>query len=191
MHNLKVYNASYTANYLKNFQTGLAVDDVKEILSTAEVRKLKSKVNLATVNNPFDLCIPLQIDLIVSMNRLTHIWYTILFYALLPVVIIVVCFICPCLICYCVYAVYRDKDDEDVVDNLVGWYFSFNEYILQESEPKISTTTVYPFKLRSPLSASKRYKSPTNLAKIIEKPSPEVSNIIYTSYIILLLYTHQ
>ena len=47
----------FYASYCKNFQTGLAVDDVKDILSTAEVRKLKSKVNLSTMNNPFDSCI--------------------------------------------------------------------------------------------------------------------------------------
>ena len=61
------------------------------------------------------------------------------------------------------------------MDNLVGWYFSFFEYLFKEGEPQISTTIVRPFKLRSPLSVSKHYKSPENLVKIMEKPSPEVS----------------
>ena len=133
----------------------------------------------------------LQIDLIVSMHQLIFIWCMILLYTLLPVIIIVVllifcfliCFVCPCLICYCAYAIYHEQFEDDKIDNLMDRYFLFFEYLFQESEPKLSTSTVHPFKLRSPLSASKRYKSPKNLAKIIEKPSPEVSNL----YIILLL----
>ena len=35
---------AYYLLHLNLFQTGLAVDDIKEILNTAEVRKLKSKV---------------------------------------------------------------------------------------------------------------------------------------------------
>ena len=49
------------------------------------------------------------------------------------------------------------------------------DFIVRDREPKISSKKVHPFKLRSPFSVSKHYKSPDNLDKIIEKPSPEVS----------------
>ena len=119
------------------------------------------------------------------MHQLSFIWFTILLYVLLPVLMIVgsliSCFIiCPFLICYCVYTIFH-KRNESIMDNVIEWYISFMEYLFQGSEPKISTTTVHPFKLRSPLSASKHYKSPKNLAKIIEKPSPEVSNLYILS----------
>ena len=55
--------------------------------------------------------------------------------------------------------------------------FSFFEYLYKEGEAQISTTIVHPFKLRSPSSASKSYKSLENLAKIIDKPPPEVSKL--------------
>ena len=137
---------------------------------------------MSTMNNILHIiCIPLQIDLIVNMELLSFIWFTILLYVLLPALIIagwlISCFIiCPFLICYYIYAIFH-KRNESIMDNMIEWYISFMEYLFQWSEPKISTTTVHPFKLRSPLSASKRYKSPKNLAKIIEKPSPEVSNL--------------
>ena len=122
-------------------------------------------------------------ELIVSMNDLIFIWVALLLYTLLPLIIILVflfvcffaCFICPCCICYIAYGVYNGRDDEDIMNKFITWYFSFFEYLFKEGEPQISTTTVHPFKLRSPLSASKHYKSPENLAKIIKKSPPEVS----------------
>jgi hypothetical protein len=116
----------------------------------------------------------------VSMNQLFLIWFTILLYVLLPVLIIVAflispflaIFVCPCLICYWIF-----NRDDNIFHYFMELYFSFLEYLFQESEPKLSTITVHPFKLRSPLSTSKRYKSPENLAKILQKPSPEVSSL--------------
>ena len=119
------------------------------------------------------------------MNDLIIIWALLLIYTLLPLSIILVflflcffvCFICPCCICYIVYGVYNERDDEFITRKLMRWYLSFFEYLYKEGEPQISTTIVHPFKLRSPLSASKSYKSPENLAKIIDKPPPEVSKL--------------
>ena len=71
------------------------------------------------------------------------------------------------------------------MDKIIEGYISLMEYLFQGSEPKISTTTVRPFKLRSPWSASKSYKSPKSLANIIEKPSPEVNNL-YILYVIIV-----
>ena len=128
----------------------------------------------------------IQMDLIVSMNQLTIIWVTLLLYALLPVLMIVgvlltcvcTCLLCPCCIGYIVYEVLNGGDC-NIFDAMAGWYFSFFEYLFEEGEPQISTKTVHPFKLRSPLSTSK-YKSPESLAKIIEKTSPEVSSLCYS-----------
>lgn len=123
----------------------------------------------------------MQIDLIVNLHQLSFIWFTILLYVLLPVLTVVgsliSCFIIyPFLICYCIYGIFH-KRNESIKDKMIEWYISVMEYLFQGSEPKISTTTVRPFKLRSPWSANKSYKSPKILAKIIEKSSPEVNNI--------------
>ena len=130
------------------------------------------------------------------MNAFFFIWATLILYVLLPVILIVTillscfcaCFICPCLFCYIFNNSYHDRDVDMArpFANVAGWYFSFFEFLFEEREPKISTTIVHPFKPRSPFSASKRYKSPENLVKIIEKPSSEVSTI---NLIILLNYS--
>ena len=88
-----------------------------------------------------------------------------------------VCFVLPCYICFEFFTCRVIR--EWVTDERVKRFFTFS---FLDSEPQMSTTTVHPFKMRSPLSSSKRYKSPENLAKIIGKPAPEVSSYVHCSY---------
>ena len=58
---------------------------------------------------------------------------------------------------------------------IMGCFFCTWKLRESNTEPNISFEKVDPFKLRSPFSVSKHYKSPDDLDKIIEKRSPKVS----------------
>jgi hypothetical protein len=120
----------------------------------------------------------------VSLNQLIFVWIGLLLSVLiimgLLLVCFCICFVCPCVICCCAYAIYHERDVNDLMDR---YFHSVSEYVIQESEPQMTNTIVHPFKLRSPFSASKGYKSPKHLAKIIKKRLPEVRhfNLDYAS----------
>ena len=131
----------------------------------------------------------MQIDLIIGMNELFGIWVVFITYGiiicLIPILLPLECFcICFC-ICFCVcfglcsaFCCDCFDDFDSIIDKPMDWYFSFFAFLLEEKEPQLSSKTVKPFKSRSPLSASRHYKSPKGLVNIIEKPPSEVSNYV-------------
>ena len=113
------------------------------------------------------------------MNKLVSIWAAVIAF---PVVLLLLCICCPC-ICYTgtIYDARREHRNGTYNNptclKLVESFSSAWDFVVREREPNIASKKVHPFKLRSPFSVSKHYKSPDSLDKIIEKPSPEVSII--------------
>ena len=94
------------------------------------------------------------------------------------------CICCPCISFTVVNAIIKDNFDE-FLNKIWDWQAPFWFFVIKDREPKICTKKIHPFKIRSPFSASKSYKSPENLNKIIEKSPSEVSSY---NVIIPLLY---
>ena len=127
----------------------------------------------------------MQIDLIVSMNKLITIWVALI---LVPPIVLFSCIAFPCFVFIIIYDQYFDGHITEEL-SLCWRYREFFKFLLTERAPKISSKEIHPFKLRSPFSVSKHYKSPENFIKIIEKPSLEVcDNIIGTNINIILVH---
>ena len=122
------------------------------------------------------------------MNQLISIWAALV---VLPIIFPLLCICCPC-VSIAIYDARREHRNGNIncalvpikfIKILVLKLFSSSwGFIIRDREPKVSSKKVHPFKLRSPFSVSKHYKSPDNLEQIIEKPSPQVSKTIFCFY---------
>ena len=105
------------------------------------------------------------------MNKLVSISAAVIAF---PMILLLLCICCPCICFSCIYDFRRGRENPSCLKILDSFSSAWSFIILRDREPNISSKKVHPFKLRSPFSVSKHYKSPDNLDKIIEKSSPEV-----------------